>query len=140
MPPTVAFVDNVNIELTRKIESSYRLEFDAQSEIGQYDLSIGPDINTLDGTPMDQNQNLNPAETEDVYQSTFEVSAGGGSATSEESTVDLLSAATDGAYLQYNTHSESDSDISRDSLIHITEILDDLSPESLLNQDDVNVV
>src|SRR5262249_39213961 len=52
----------------------YTISFDPQNTLGQYTLTVGPNVTDLNGNPMDQDFDGTPGEPTDVYTATFTVS------------------------------------------------------------------
>jgi hypothetical protein len=63
--------------VNRLSESEYEVLFTAQEAVGDYTLTIGPQIADLSGTPMDQDQDGTPGELEeDRYEAAFQLEMG----------------------------------------------------------------
>ena len=51
---------------------TYRIGFARQTQVGRYDLSVGPDITGMNGKLMDQNvNNIGGTDPDDIYKKTF---------------------------------------------------------------------
>lgn len=65
----------VRVRRVRAItDTVFHIEFDRQSRVGEYRLTIGPDVRDWEGNPMDQDGDGRPGELiEDRFTGTFEI-------------------------------------------------------------------